>query len=135
MRNISESEKLQMLEKSLRIIKEKGLTAYQIEQNTSLSATGVQKIIDGTTANPQKKTVIELYNFVTGKPQQMSADFPVASFPVTEVQEVYSDSKDLHNELMRLKELIKMKDDQLKDKDEIIGLLKSKLEKEVKRTS
>ncbi len=43
------------LEKILQLITDKGVTAYEIAQNTSLTEAGIGKIISGKTKRPPKE--------------------------------------------------------------------------------
>mgnify|MGYP003647839089 CR=1 FL=1 len=48
------------------VIEEKGITAYKIFQNTSLTEAGISKIINGTTKKPQQRTLDVLNIFLDG---------------------------------------------------------------------
>jgi hypothetical protein len=54
-----------LLIKALELIKEYSITAYEIEQKTDLTAVGVQKMINGETKKPQKRTLETIVNYIT----------------------------------------------------------------------
>ena len=54
-----------LLVKALELIKEYSITAYEIEQKTDLTAVGVQKMINGETKKPQKRTLETIINYIT----------------------------------------------------------------------
>ncbi len=56
-----------LLEKALVLIEKHGVTAYEIESFTHLSAVGVQKIINGITKKPQKPTLETIISYITNK--------------------------------------------------------------------
>ena len=62
-----EINKIKLLKKTLKLINKHGVTAYEIEQNTSLTAVGVQKIINGETKNPQKRTLDLIVSYINEK--------------------------------------------------------------------
>lgn len=56
-----------LLQEVLDLIKKNNVTAYEIEQNTSRSAVGIQKIINGETKKPLQSTLVEIYNYLVSK--------------------------------------------------------------------
>ena len=52
--------KKSLLKKVLELIEKHNITAYEIGKSCDLAVTGVQKIIDGTTKNPQRHTMRKL---------------------------------------------------------------------------
>jgi hypothetical protein len=56
-----------LLKKTLQLIKNHEVTAYEIEQHTDLTAVGVQKIINGETKNPQKRTLQLIIDYINEK--------------------------------------------------------------------
>lgn len=50
-------------------------TAYEIARDTGLTAAGVQKILDGVTKKPNKKTLDKIYDWVIKKAQ--GSDLPI----------------------------------------------------------
>ena len=54
-----------LLVKALELIKKYSITAYEIEQKTDLTAVGVQKMINGETKKPQKRTLETIINYIT----------------------------------------------------------------------
>lgn len=58
---------LDLKERFIYLVNKHGITAYEMEKHTSLSAVGIQKIIDGTTKNPQKRTLETLISYITNK--------------------------------------------------------------------
>jgi len=55
------------LKEVLYLINTHNITAYEIEQNTDLTAVGVQKIINGETLKPQKRTLDSIINYINKK--------------------------------------------------------------------
>ncbi|WP_424493943.1 S24 family peptidase [Salinimicrobium sp. GXAS 041] len=57
------------------LAKNKGVTAYDIAKNTTLTEAGVGKILNGVTKSPHKSTVIELLNYLRnfGEPKETSS--------------------------------------------------------------
>lgn len=51
----------------LKLIEEHKITAYEIGNNTPVSALAVQNIIDGTTKNPRDKTLIPIIEYIENK--------------------------------------------------------------------
>lgn len=47
-----------------KICESKGITAYEISKRTELSAVGIQKIFNGETKNPNKKTLVKILTFL-----------------------------------------------------------------------
>ena len=54
------------LQKIISTIKERGLTAYEISKNTSLSEVGIKKILSGTSKNPRDTTLLILQDYLFG---------------------------------------------------------------------
>lgn len=52
------------LSELLKKIEKHSLTAYEIAKNTGFSSVGIQKIIDGDTKKPSRKTVSSIYEYV-----------------------------------------------------------------------
>jgi len=61
------SIKTKLLQKTLQLINQYGVTAYEIEQHTDLTAVGVQKIINRETKNPQNRTLHLIINYINKK--------------------------------------------------------------------
>lgn len=56
-----------LLKNILNLIEKHKITAYEIEQNTELSAVGVQKIINGETKKPLISTLKTIENYINNK--------------------------------------------------------------------
>lgn len=56
----------------IELIKSHGITAYEIEQHTHLSAVGVQKIINGETKRPTVGTLETIINYIKSKTSGIS---------------------------------------------------------------
>ncbi len=56
-----------LLKEVLNLINKHNVTAYEIEQNTDLTAVGVQKIINEETLKPQKRTLDSIINYINKK--------------------------------------------------------------------
>lgn len=54
-----------LLNETLDLINEFNVTAYEIEKNTTLSAVGVQKIIDGKSKRPFETTLSTIKSYIT----------------------------------------------------------------------
>lgn len=54
------------VEDIVKIIKDKGFTAYEISKSTNLTEHGVAKIINGQSKRPHQSTIEELRNFLNG---------------------------------------------------------------------
>ncbi|MFL1896753.1 hypothetical protein ACJRPK_13690 [Aquimarina sp. 2-A2] len=80
--------KSERLNRILKEIEKRGLTAYKISQHTNLTANGVQKIIDKDTENPRIGTIIEIEEFL-----KLDDNFSV----VQEPQESYMNNQELDN--------------------------------------
>lgn len=52
------------LNKIIEIIKNQGITAYEIAQTTSLTEVGINKILNGKTKKPHKNTIDTLINYI-----------------------------------------------------------------------
>lgn len=55
------------VEEVINMIKESGITAYEIAKNTPLSEVGINKILNGSSKNPRKSTLLVLYDYITNK--------------------------------------------------------------------
>lgn len=53
-----------LLKEALFLINEYGITAYEIEKNTSLTAVGVQKIINGESKRPLENTLNTIISYI-----------------------------------------------------------------------
>lgn len=53
------------LEKIIKTIKDQGITAYEIAQNTNLTEVGINKILNGKTKKPHKSTLKTLTDYIT----------------------------------------------------------------------
>ena len=60
-------EREHLHKRALELIKEHGITAYEIEQHTHLSAVGVQKIINGVTKRPTVGTLDTIITYIKSK--------------------------------------------------------------------
>ncbi len=49
----------------VKIIKDTGITAYEIAKNTVLTEVGINKILNGETVNPRKSTLLILEDYLT----------------------------------------------------------------------
>lgn len=58
-------ERQEKLKKVKDLIKKYNVTAYEISKNTSLTAAGVQKIINGQSEKPLSVTLDTIYNYLT----------------------------------------------------------------------
>lgn len=56
------------LRRILELIESKGVTAYEISKNTSLTEAGIGKILSGKTKRPQKSTIDILINYLEDYP-------------------------------------------------------------------
>ncbi|MCF6347033.1 MAG: hypothetical protein L3J20_01875 [Flavobacteriaceae bacterium] len=65
--NEKKNDREMLLKETLTLIDKYGVTAYEIEQNTDLTAVGVQKIINGETLKPQKRTLDSITNYINKK--------------------------------------------------------------------
>ena len=57
----------ELLKNVLTLIEKYKITAYEIEQNTELSAVGVQKIINGETKKPLSSTLKTIMDYIEKK--------------------------------------------------------------------
>lgn len=55
------------LDQIIQEIKDKGLTGYKIAEETGLTEVGINKILNGTSKNPRKKTLDILSNYLSKK--------------------------------------------------------------------
>jgi phage repressor protein C with HTH and peptisase S24 domain len=53
------------LEEIIKTIKENGITAYKIAENTLLTEVGINKILNGSSLNPRKTTIQALEDYIT----------------------------------------------------------------------
>lgn len=67
MSNEKIKERDALLKEVLELIEKNGITAYEIEQNTTLSAVGVQKIINGETKRPLTRTLEDITSYIRNK--------------------------------------------------------------------
>lgn len=56
----NQRDKIAKIENILERIKNYGLTSYQLSKYSQISITGIEKILDGKTANPNDKTISKL---------------------------------------------------------------------------
>ena len=52
------------IEQIIHDIRSRGLTGYKIAEDTGLTQVGIDKILNGTTKNPNKKTIEILHNYL-----------------------------------------------------------------------
>lgn len=96
-------------EKFIYLVDKYRVTAYEMEKHTSLSAVGIQKIIDGITKNPQKRTLETLISYITKKYDE--------KFHAEEERPIYSVKL---SQLEEKERIIYCLERNLKDKDKLI---------------
>lgn len=88
MYNLTKKEKLNFI---LKKIKEMGLTAYDIGKKTKMSASGIEKIINGTVQNPQENTLNKILLFLEEKVP--GSEIGIVNEPKVEYKTTQSDLK------------------------------------------
>jgi len=64
MKDLNKENKLLFI---LENVKKYSITAYEIGTNTELNISGIDRVLDGTTKNPQKTTVNIIYDYINNK--------------------------------------------------------------------
>jgi hypothetical protein len=108
MNTLTKKEKLlYILEK----VKETGYSAHYISKNTDLSEAGVQRILNGTSKSPQKKSldaIIDLFNLDKNdaKKELEYINIPKIHEFQQEIISLYREAKNLRIEITRLERLL-----------------------------
>ncbi len=78
--NEKKNDREMLLKETLTLIDKYNVTAYEIEQNTDLTAVGVQKIINGETLKPQKRTLDSITNYINKKYLSLGNDSSILNY-------------------------------------------------------
>lgn len=93
----------ELLREVLEKISKYEITAYEIEQNTSLTAVGVQKIINGQTKRPLENTLLTIISYIKqvyekeDPPRQIQPYDEVDTVDFIDIPDDESDSEELEN--------------------------------------
>jgi hypothetical protein len=116
----------ELLKNVLTLIEKYKITAYEIEQNTELSAVGVQKIINGETKKPLSSTLKTIMDYIEKKyiNNSITGD-NIISGSNHKINQggIYNDNEGNNSITDRLIHLLEEKDKQIAKKDEQIDKL------------
>lgn len=128
MNNLTKKEKIDFV---IKYVKDYNITAYEIGAKTGLNTSGVSRILNGQTKNPQKNTVNDIYNYIL---ENYSTE---KKYTVNEPTEIYL-TTEYDKKILSVKEQIKVREeiidlangDQsiIQHEKEMIKLLKTKIE-------
>lgn len=128
MSNLTKEEKIDFV---IKYVKDYNITAYEIGAKTGLNTSGVSRILNGQTKNPQKNTVNDIYNYIL---ENYSTE---KKYTVNEPTEIYL-TTEYDKKILSVKEQIKLREeiidlangDQsiIQHEKEMIKLLKTKIE-------
>ena len=110
-----------LLSEVLKLIEKFKITAYEIEQNTELSAVGIQKIINGDTKKPLASTLKAIKEYIDNKYVNVENNKILGNHNKINQGGIYNDNNTpLTNELINL---LHEKDKQIAKRDEQIDKL------------
>ena len=128
MSNLTKKEKIDFV---IKYVNKYNITAYEIGTKTGLNTSGVSRILNGQTKNPQKNTVNDIYNYIL---ENYSTE---KKYTVNEPTEIYL-TTEYDKKILSAKEQIKVREeiidlangDQsiIQHEKEMIKLLKTKIE-------
>jgi len=128
MSNLTKQEKIDFV---IKYVEKYNITAYEIGAKTGLNTSGVSRILNGQTKNPQKNTVNDIYNFIL---ENYSTN---KKHTVNEPTEIYL-TTEYDKKILSVEEQIKLREeiidlangDQsiIQHEKQMIKLLKTKIE-------
>lgn len=118
------------IESIIREIKKRGLTGYKIAEYTGITQVGIDKILNGTTKKPTKKTISILENYLNNSyVTDLLHTTNEKGKPNEELKNTNTDrNSSTYNENDFLREQLKIKDEQILFYMEQINYFKKKAE-------
>ena len=88
-------------EESIKYIKLKGFSAYEIHQDTGLNEAGVRKVLNNKVANPQRKTKEIIIAFATKAIQNDKNDLTLSVDELKRMEDLASNVIKNHKKLLQ----------------------------------
>jgi len=88
-------------EESIKYIKLKGFSAYEIHQDTGLNEAGVRKVLKNKVANPQRKTREIIIEFAAKAIQNDNNDVTLSAEELKNMEDLASDVIKNHKKLLQ----------------------------------
>lgn len=115
--NEKKNDREMLLKETLTLIDKYGVTAYEIEQNTDLTAVGVQKIINGETLKPQKRTLDSITNYINKKYLNLRNDSNILNYleidgvkiPMSVIENYVINNEDIFMQKKGFKNMIELR--------------------------
>lgn len=111
----------------LHLIKKYGVTAYEIEKHTDLSAVGVQKFIDGKTLNPQTRTLEAIKSYITNRYYQPCEESLTLNEERVEYNGPSNQLEEKERAIRILENYLNDKERTIKDKEELLSFHKTEI--------